>query len=94
MGELLDRAARQQALLAHMLTLIRHPRDAAAGLLPHRAEPASSLPGRRTAGPRRPHEPLVWKLICLIACDIADDRRREEVSAILSSYGARVQLSV
>lgn len=34
------------------------------------------------------------EVIYLVAYDIADDRRREEVAAILSSYGARVQLSV
>jgi len=33
-------------------------------------------------------------VIWLIAYDIADDRRREAVSATLSACGARVQLSV
>jgi CRISPR-associated protein Cas2 len=31
---------------------------------------------------------------CLIAYDIADDRRREDVATVLSGYGPRVQLSV
>jgi CRISPR-associated protein Cas2 len=30
----------------------------------------------------------------LVAYDIADDRRREDVAALLSGYGPRVQLSV
>jgi len=30
----------------------------------------------------------------VIACDIADDRRREDVATLLSGYGPRVQLSV
>ncbi|GIU84531.1 MAG: hypothetical protein KatS3mg008_1306 [Acidimicrobiales bacterium] len=33
-------------------------------------------------------------MIWLIAYDIADDRRREAVSAVLCAWGARVQLSV
>ena len=30
----------------------------------------------------------------VIACDIADDGRREDVATLLSGYGPRVQLSV
>ena len=30
----------------------------------------------------------------VVTCDIADDRRREDVATLLSGYGLRVQLSV
>jgi CRISPR-associated protein Cas2 len=30
----------------------------------------------------------------VVACDIADDRRRDDVATLLSGYGPRVQLSV
>jgi CRISPR-associated protein Cas2 len=33
-------------------------------------------------------------MLYLITCDIAGDRRREDVAALLSGYGPRVQLSV
>ena len=33
-------------------------------------------------------------MLYLIAYDIADDRRREDVATLLSGYGPRVQLSV
>jgi len=33
-------------------------------------------------------------MLYLIAYDIADDRRREDVATVLSGYGPRVQLSV
>lgn len=33
-------------------------------------------------------------MLCVITYDIADDRRREDIAAVLSGYGPRVQLSV
>lgn len=33
-------------------------------------------------------------MICLVTYDIAEDGRREAVSRVLSTFGARVQLSV
>src|SRR6266516_212746 len=33
-------------------------------------------------------------MLYLIAYDIADDRRREDIATVLSGYGPRVQLSV